>query len=311
MSLPASLPIGTRGSPLALWQAEHVRDRLTAHHGPERVAALLRVIKTSGDQILDKPLADVGGKGLFTKEIDEAQLRGDIALAVHSMKDLPTRLPDGLCIAAVLPRADVRDAFLSPVAASLSDLPEGAVVGTSSLRRAAQVKRARPDLRVVDFRGNVQTRLRKLAEGVADATLLAKAGLDRLGLADKAASVLAVDDMLPAVAQGAIGVVAREDDTKTRDLMQPLNDVATETAVTCERAFLAQLDGSCRTPIAGLAEIDGGTIRFRGLILSPDGAEWHGVELSGPDADADAIGQQAGEEVRGRAGPDFLDRLVM
>ncbi|MEM9589867.1 MAG: hydroxymethylbilane synthase [Pseudomonadota bacterium] len=311
MSLPASLPIGTRGSPLALWQAEHVRDRLTAHHGPERVAALLRVIKTSGDQILDKPLADVGGKGLFTKEIDEAQLRGDIALAVHSMKDLPTRLPDGLCIAAVLPRADVRDAFLSPVATSLSDLPEGAVVGTSSLRRAAQVKRARPDLRVVDFRGNVQTRLRKLAEGVADATLLAKAGLDRLGLADKAASVLAVDDMLPAVAQGAIGVVAREDDTKTRDLMQPLNDVATETAVTCERAFLAQLDGSCRTPIAGLAEIDGGTIRFRGLILSPDGAEWHGVELSGPDADADAIGQQAGEEVRGRAGPDFLDRLVM
>ncbi|MEM7398848.1 MAG: hydroxymethylbilane synthase [Pseudomonadota bacterium] len=309
--MPASLPIGTRGSPLALWQAEHVRDRLTAHHGPERVAALLRVIKTSGDQILDKPLADVGGKGLFTKEIDEAQLRGDIALAVHSMKDLPTRLPDGLCIAAVLPRADVRDAFLSPVAASLSDLPEGAVVGTSSLRRAAQVKRARPDLRVVDFRGNVQTRLRKLAEGVADATLLAKAGLDRLGLADKAASVLAVDDMLPAVAQGAIGVVARENDTKTRDLMQPLNDVATETAVTCERAFLAQLDGSCRTPIAGLAEIDDGTIRFRGLILSPDGAEWHGVELSGPDADADAIGQQAGEEVRGRAGPDFLDRLVM
>ncbi|MDJ0511866.1 MAG: hydroxymethylbilane synthase [Methyloceanibacter sp.] len=307
--MPASLPIGTRGSPLALWQAEHVRDRLTAHHGPEQVAAALHVIKTSGDQILDKPLADVGGKGLFTKEIDEAQLRGDIALAVHSMKDLPTQLPDGLCIAAVLPRADVRDAFLSPVAASLSDLPEGAVVGTSSLRRAAQVKRARPDLRVVDFRGNVQTRLRKLAEGVADATLLAKAGLDRLDLTDKAASILAVDEMLPAVAQGAIGVVAREQDVLARDLMRPLNDVATETAVTCERAFLAQLDGSCRTPIAGLAEVAGGAIRFRGLILSPDGAEWHDVELSGPGADADAIGRQAGEDVRGRAGPDFLDRL--
>ncbi|WP_082025404.1 hydroxymethylbilane synthase [Methyloceanibacter caenitepidi] len=308
--MPASLPIGTRGSPLALWQAEHVRDRLAAHHGPDRGAASLSVITTSGDRIQDKPLADFGGKGLFTKEIDEALLRGDIALAVHSMKDLPTQLPDGLCLAAVLPRADVRDAFLSPSAASLAALPAGAVVGTSSLRRGAQVKRARPDVRVVDFRGNVQTRMRKLAEGVADATLLAKAGLDRLGLADAATSVLSVDEMLPAVAQGAIGVVTRCDDDETRALLQPLNDSATETAVTCERAFLAELDGSCRTPIAGLAAVEGDTIRFRGLILSPDGAEWHEVEMTGPVAEAEAIGHRAGEDVRGRAGPAFLDKMT-
>lgn len=287
-----------------------MRDRIHAHHGPDRGAATLKVITTSGDQILDKPLADFGGKGLFTKEIDEALLRDDIALAVHSMKDLPTQLPDGLCLAAVLPRADVRDAFLSPVAGSFAALPEGAVVGTSSLRRAAQVKRARPDLRVIDFRGNVQTRLRKLAEGVADATLLAKAGLDRLDLAEAATSVLAVEDMLPAVAQGAIGIVARTDDARTRALLQPLNDIATDIAVTCERAFLAELDGSCRTPIAGLAAVDGDAIRFRGLILSPDGAEWHDVELSGLASDAEAVGRKAGQDVRGRAGPAFLEKLT-
>ncbi|GFO80974.1 MAG: porphobilinogen deaminase [Methyloceanibacter sp.] len=308
--MPASLPIGTRGSPLALWQAEHVRDRLSARHGPDRGAAVLKVISTSGDRIQDKPLAEFGGKGLFTKEIDEALLRGDIALAVHSMKDLPTQLPEGLCLAAVLPRADVRDAFLSPVAPSLAALPEGAVVGTSSLRRGAQVRRLRPDLKVVDFRGNVQTRLRKLAGGVADATLLAKAGLDRLGLADAATSVLSVEEMLPAVAQGAIGVVARDDDAETLALLEPLNDTATSVAVTCERAFLAELDGSCRTPIAGLAEIGAGTIRFRGLILSPGGAEWHDVEMTGPVDQAEAIGRQAGETVRGRAGPSFLENLM-
>jgi hydroxymethylbilane synthase len=259
---------------------------------------------------LDAPLANFGGKGLFTKEIDEALLRGDIALAVHSMKDLPTQLPEGLSLSAVLPRADVRDAFLSPVAVSLEALPEGSVVGTSSLRRAAQVKRARPDLRVIDFRGNVQTRLRKLSEGVADATLLAKAGLDRLELSDAATSVLPIGDMLPAVAQGAIGVVTREGDADMRDLLQPLNDAATETAVTCERAFLAELDGSCRTPIAGLATVDGEAIHFRGLILSPDGAEWHEVEITGSIAEADALGRRAGEDVRTRAGPAFIEKLV-
>ena len=181
--MPAhAILIGTRGSPLALWQARHVRERLMTAHGLGEGDVDLTVITTSGDRIQDRPLSDVGGKGLFTKEIDEAQLRGDVALAVHSMKDLPTVLPEGLSIAAVLPRADVRDAFLSPKAASLSELPPGATVGTSSLRRGAQVKRLRPDLRVIDFRGNVETRLRKLNEGVADATMLAKAGLDRLGI---------------------------------------------------------------------------------------------------------------------------------
>lgn len=313
--MSASLFIGTRGSPLALWQADHVRKQFSAVHGPEAGAADLKVITTSGDRIQDKPLADLGGKGLFTKEIDEALLRGQIALAVHSMKDLPTVLPQGLSIAAVLPRADARDAFLSPVAGSLEALPPAAVVGTSSLRRGAQVKRRRPDLRIIDFRGNVETRLRKLDEGVADATLLAMAGLDRLGLRDKVTSVLSVEEMLPAVAQGAIGIVAREADEETRALLAPLNDPATETAVACERAFLAELDGSCRTPIAGLAEIDDGTIRFRGLILSPGGADWHDVDMACAVDDAHAFeqaerfGRKAGQDLLARAGENFLSRL--
>jgi hydroxymethylbilane synthase len=307
--LPASILIGTRGSPLALWQANHVRGRLLEAHGLEDGAVDLSVITTSGDRIQDRPLADVGGKGLFTKEIDEALLAGGVALAVHSMKDLPTVLPDGLCVAAVLPRADVRDAFLSPAAASIMELPPGAVVGTSSLRRGAQVKRLRPDLRVVDFRGNVETRLRKLDEGVADATLLAMAGLDRLGLSSKVTSVLHVDEMLPAVAQGAIALVAREDDAETKRLLASLNDPQTSAAVTCERAFLAELDGSCRTPIAGLAEIDDDALRFRGLILSPGGAEWHDVEMTGLAERAEELGRIAGEDVLARAGTNFLAKL--
>jgi len=301
--------IGTRGSPLALWQARHVRERLMAAHDLGEGDVDLTVITTSGDRIQDQPLRDLGGKGLFTKEIDEALLRGDVALAVHSMKDLPTTLPDGLSLAAVLPRADVRDAFLSPKAASLMELPPGAVVGTSSLRRGAQVKRLRPDLRVVDFRGNVETRLRKLDEGVADATLLAMAGLDRLGLASHVASVLPVDEMLPAVAQGAIAILARADDEETHAMLAPLNDKATETAVTCERAFLARLDGSCRTPIAGLAETADGALRFRGLILSPGGAEWHDIDVTGAAEDAEVLGRDAGDDVLVRAGPNFLASL--
>ena len=241
----------------------------------------LSVITTSGDRIKDAPLRDFGGKGLFTKEIDEALLRGDVDLAVHSMKDLPTFLPENIAIAAVLPRADVRDAFISPKAPSLAELPPGAVVGTSSLRRGAQLKRLRPDLRVIDFRGNVETRLRKLAEGQADATLLALAGLERLGLAAHATSILSTEEMLPAAAQGAIGVTCRGDDAKTTALLAALNDKASATAVACERAFLARLDGSCKTPIAGLAEIDDGMLRFRGLILTPDGSEWHEIGLDG------------------------------
>ena len=301
--------IGTRGSPLALWQARHVAVRLREAHGLSDGEVDLRGITTSGDRLQDKPLADFGGKGLFTKEIDEALLRGEVALAVHSMKDLPSVLPEGLCVAAVLPRADVRDAFLSPKGPSLMELPPGATVGTSSLRRGAQVKRLRPDLRVIDFRGNVETRLRKLEEGVADATLLAMAGLDRLGLASHVTAILSVDEMLPAVAQGAIGVVARTDDRETKELLAPLNDKVTETAVRCERAFLGRLDGSCRTPIAGLAEVADGIVRFRGLILTPSGAEWHDIEVTGAAAHAQALGRDAGEELLARAGPNFLASL--
>jgi hydroxymethylbilane synthase len=302
--------IGTRGSPLALWQARHVWARLLDANGLGEGAVGLSVITTSGDRIKDKPLRDFGGKGLFTKEIDEALLGGDVDLAVHSMKDLETDLPAGVSIAAVLPRADVRDAFVSGRAPTLAELPPGAVVGTSSLRRSAQLRRFRPDLRVVDLRGNVETRLKKVGEGQADATLLALAGLERLGLASCATSILSTEEMLPAVAQGAIGVTCRSDDAGTRALLAPLNDALSATAVTCERSFLARLDGSCKTPIAGLAEISDGMLRFRGLILTPDGSQWYGIELTGAAANAERIGADAGEELLARAGPDFVASLA-
>jgi hydroxymethylbilane synthase len=304
------LLIGTRGSPLALWQARHVWARLFETSGLGEGDVGLSVITTSGDRIKDKPLRDFGGKGLFTKEIDEALLRGDVDLAVHSMKDLPTELPAGLSIAAILPRGDVRDAFIGNTAPSLADLPRGATVGTSSLRRQAQVKRLRPDLRVIEFRGNVETRLKKLGEGQADATVLAVAGLERLGLTSHIGAVLSTEEMLPAVAQGAIGVITRADDAKTRALLEPLNDAHTATAIACERAFLARLDGSCRTPIAGLAGITNGALRFRGMILTPDGSEWHEVERTGAAADAKRIGTEAGKALLDRAGPAFLAKLA-
>jgi len=309
--LPARpLLIGTRGSPLALWQARNVRARLTETHGLAEGDVDLSVITTSGDRIKDKPLREFGGKGLFTKEIDEALLRGDVAMAVHSMKDLETELPAELCIAAVLSRADVRDAFISNKAPSLAELPQGAAVGTSSLRRQAQVKRLRPDLRVVDFRGNVETRLRKLDEGKADATLLALGGLERLGLESRATSVLSTDEMLPAVAQGAIGVTCRSDDVKTRELLQTLNDERAATTVACERVFLGRLAGSCKTPIAGLAEIEDGILRLRGLMLTSDGTESYGIEVTGPTEHATKLGVDAGEELVARAGPEFLAKLA-
>jgi hydroxymethylbilane synthase len=307
---PRSLLIGTRGSPLALWQARHLQARLAETHNLGEGWVDLSVIITSGDRLKDKPLRDFGGKGLFTKEIDEALLRGDIDLAVHSMKDLETNLPPGLCIAAILPRGDVRDAFISNRAPSLAELAPGSVIGTSSLRRAAQMRRLRPDLRVVDFRGNVETRLKKLAAARADATLLALAGLERLGLASHATSILSTEEMLPAVAQGAIGVTCRADDPQARALLEPLNDTASATAVDCERAFLARLDGSCKTPIAGLAEIADGILRFRGLILSSDGSQWLGIELTGSADKAETVGADAGEELLARAGPDFMAGLA-
>ncbi len=298
----ASRSIGTRGSPLALWQAEAVRAAL----GATGVAAGISPIRTTGDRITDRPLAEAGGKGLFTKEIDEALLAGRIDLAVHSAKDLPTALPDGIVIAACLKRADVRDAFLSPRAKHLGDLPEGAVVGTASLRRAALALRLRPDLRIVPMRGNVETRLRKLAAGEADATMLALAGLQRLGLADRAAGILATENWLPAPGQGAIAITARAGDSAMLDALAMIDDRATSRALAAERAFLAALDGSCRTPIGGLAEIDGETLSFRGIIVKPDGSEAHDVARQGRVGEAEALGADAGEDLARRGGADFF-----
>jgi hydroxymethylbilane synthase len=298
--------IGTRGSPLALAQAHEVRARLMAAHGGTEDDYPVVVFKTTGDMILDRPLAEVGGKGLFTKELEDALIRRDIDLAVHSMKDMQTELPPGLGIAAVLQREDVRDAFISLKFRSLAELPSGAKVGTSSLRREAQVRRARPDLDVVGFRGNVQTRLRKLNEGVADATFLACAGLNRLGMADHITAAVEPDVMLPAVAQGAIGIETREDDERTSNLLAPLNHEQTAVCVSAERAFLKRLEGSCRTPIAGLAQLAADVLTFRGLLLTPDGRDHLDIAMTGAIRDAAAIGDDAGRRILADAGPHFF-----
>lgn len=300
------LRIGTRGSPLALAQAHTVRDKLAAAHGcaPDDIA--IHVIKVTGDRILDRPLSEAGGKGLFTKEIEEALLADTIDIAVHSSKDMPTQLPDGLALVAYLEREDVRDVFISPKAAALADLPRGALVGSASLRRQALVKRLRPDLRVEVFRGNVQTRLRKLDEGEADATLLALAGLKRLGLERAATAILSLDDFPPAVGQGAIGIEARVSDMRTLDLLTPIADRDTKIALDTERAFLAALDGSCRTPIAGLATVNGDALKFHGMILRPDGSEVFETARQGRVADAERLGADAGRELKQRGGPDFF-----
>ena len=298
--------IGTRGSPLALWQAHEVQRLLCAAHEMPADAIEIVVIKTSGDRIQDRPLSEAGGKGLFTKEIEEALLALSIDLAVHSMKDVATVLPQGLIIPCLLPREDPRDAFVSPKAKTLMDLPPGALVGTASLRRQAQVKMLRPDLRTAILRGNVETRLRKLGEGQADATLLALAGLKRLGLESHAASIVSIDDMLPAVAQGAIGIEIRSADTATAALIAPLNEPNTATCVMTERAFLARLDGSCRTPIAGLATLDGGQLVFRGMILAIDGSAHYATSRQGGPGDALHMGHDAAEQLLAEAGPNFL-----
>ncbi len=298
--------MGTRGSPLALAQAHEVRQRLEVAHGLGRLAFEVRAIKTSGDRIQDRPLAEAGGKGLFTKEIEEALLAGEIDIAVHSMKDMPTELPAGLTIQCLLPREDVRDAFICAKAKTLAELPAGAVVGTSSLRRQAQVKHARPDLTVVPMRGNVETRLRKLADGAADATLLACAGLKRLGLADRITAAIPTDQMLPAVAQGAIGVEMRADDAAMAELIAPINHQPTALAVAAERAFLAKLEGSCRTPIAGLAELVGDRLVFRGAILTPDGSQCHAARREGRPEEAIKLAEDAAAELLAKAGPDFF-----
>ncbi|MCX7303445.1 MAG: hydroxymethylbilane synthase [Hyphomicrobiales bacterium] len=300
------LRIGTRGSPLALAQAHETRARLMAAHDLPEVAFAIDAITTSGDRIQDRPLSEAGGKGLFTKEIEEALLAGRIDIAVHSSKDMPTVLPEGLTLSAFLQREDPRDAFIGKAAPSILDLPQGATVGSSSLRRQALILRLRPDLNVISFRGNVQTRLRKLKEGMADGTILALAGLKRLGLQDLATDLMALDAFPPAPGQGAICIESRQGDNRVEGLLAGINDVPTAQALACERAFLAVLDGSCRTPIAGYAKVDSGGLRFSGLILSPDGRRSHAVESHGPATDAGDIGRSAGDEVRRDAGDHFF-----
>lgn len=300
------LRIGTRGSPLALIQAEAVGAALMrAHAGLE---ADYHVVRTSGDRIQDRPLAEVGGKGLFTKEIEQALLDGAIDLAVHSMKDVETFLPDALCIAAMLPREDPRDVLLSKGAQRLDDLPQGARVGTSSIRRQAQLLHRRPDFRIVPFRGNVETRLRKLEDGEAEATLLAAAGLKRLGRLDVATEILDPGAMLPAAGQGAIGIETRSADTATRTLLEAIDHPETAIRVTAERAMLAVLDGSCRTPIGALAELDraGGTLTLQGLVARPDGSELHRREGCATAADALALAAGLGAELRSLMGEGFF-----
>ncbi len=266
------------------------------------------VIKTTGDKIQDRALSEIGGKGLFTKEIDEAMLEGRIDLAVHSMKDVPTWLPDGIELACILPREDPRDVFISRKAESLNELPPGCVVGTASLRRQAQILSLRPDLTVRVFRGNVQTRLRKLDEGEVDATLLALAGLKRLGMADVATSILETSDILPAVGQGAVGITCRADDQASHELLATIHHAETAACVAAERGLLEELDGSCRTPIAALATLlEGGVMALEGLLARPDGSEVLRAKREGDPAEAARMGRDAGSELAERAGPGFID----
>ena len=306
------LRIGTRGSPLALAQTEETRTRLAATHpelGPNGAIEIV-VISTTGDRELNRPLAEIGGKGLFTKEIDEALLEGRVDLSVNSMKDVPTWLPDGLILTCMLEREDPRDGFLSPRASNLAGLAEGAVVGTTSLRRRAQILHRRPDLRVALFRGNVDTRIRKLSEGQVDATLLAVAGLRRLGLNDALTSIMEPEEMLPAVGQGAIGIACRAGDDRVLALLAPLNDLPTLYKVTAERALLEVLDGSCRPPIAALACLDeDGSLALTSLVARPDGSQVLTTERHGGATDARAMGMDAGRELRCRAGPRFMEWL--
>ncbi len=303
----ALLRIGTRGSPLALVQARAVRARLAAVLGAPEEEIELTVIRTSGDTIQDRPLSEEGGKGLFTKEIEEALIDARIDLAVHSTKDMPTFSQAGLMLAACLEREDPRDVFISHKAASLQELPQGATLGTASLRRQAIAKRLRPDLKVMPLRGNVETRLRKLDEGQVDATLLALAGLKRLGLTQHATKIMEVHEFLPAVGQGAIGIEAREDDERVLAMLARIDHADTSDAIACERAFLAELDGSCKTPIGGHADVSGDTIHFRGLLAHPDGEPSFEFRSSGPRADAAELGREAGRQIKREAGPGLLE----
>ncbi|MBB3391246.1 hydroxymethylbilane synthase [Rhizobium sp. BK275] len=299
--------IGTRGSPLALAQAHEARDRLMAAHNlPEEMFEIV-VLTTKGDRITDRSLAEIGGKGLFTEELEQQLIAGDLDFAVHSSKDMPTTLPEGLYLSAYLPREDIRDAVVGRTAPKLIDLPHGATVGSSSLRRQALIRRMRPDINVITFRGLVETRLRKLQEGQVDATLLALAGLKRLGKVDVITDILDPDNFPPAPAQGAICLESRIGDSRIDDLLAPINDSPTFDTVSCERAFLGALDGSCRTPIGGYAVCEGDQIRFSGLIITPDGRHHHAITIDGHRRDAAALGTRAGQDVRERAGSSFFE----
>ncbi|MCK0151894.1 hydroxymethylbilane synthase [Marivita sp. S6314] len=305
------LNIGTRGSPLALAQAYETRARLAAAFNLPFEAFNIVPIKTTGDNRAlidaDRPLKEIGNKGLFTKEIEEAMIDGRIDIAVHSMKDMPVVQPDGLLLDTYLPREDVRDAFVSPNQTRIADLPEGAIVGTSSLRRRAQLMNRRPDLNVVEFRGNLQTRLKKLDEGVASCTFLAMAGLNRLKMDDVPKTPIETTDMLPAIAQGAIGIERRADDDRAKDMLAAIHNTETGQRLAAERAFLAALDGSCETPIAGLAELHGDTLHLRGEVLRPDGSVSHTDEVRGPISDGVSLGQALAQTLLERAGPGFFD----
>ncbi len=301
------LKIGTRGSPLALAQAYETRQRLCQAFDLDESAFEIIVIKTTGDKVLDRPLKEIGGKGLFTREIEEDMLSGKIDIAVHSMKDMTVLQPVGLLLDTYLPREDVRDAFVSNSFEGISDLPAGTLVGTSSLRRKAQLQNKRPDLTVVEFRGNVQTRLKKLEDGVASCTFLAMAGLNRLDMTHVAKSAVAVEDMLPAVAQGAIGIERRENDLNTAGLLEAIHDIPTGQRLSAERAFLKELDGSCETPIAGLAELQGGQIHLRGEVLRTDGSEAINDHATAPIEDAAILGQELAKKLLCEAGKGFFD----
>ncbi len=309
MTLPTParpLKIGTRGSPLALAQAFETRARLAAAFDLPHDAFAVVVIKVTGDVIQDRALKEIGGKGLFTREIEEALLDGSIDIAVHSMKDMPVAQPKGLLLDTYLPREDVRDAFVSLTHDRIADLAQGATVGTSSLRRRAQLLARRPDLKIVEFRGNVQTRLKKLGDNLAEATFLAMAGLNRLGMDNVKRTAIEVDEMLPAIAQGAIGIERRLDDSRIADMLVAIHDGSTGQRLAAERAFLAALDGSCETPIGGLADLAGGTLRLRGEILRTDGSEVLRDDATAPIADGAELGREMAAKLLKIAGPGFL-----
>lgn len=306
--MKAKLTIGTRQSLLALWQSNHIAALLRKEY--PKCEVVLKKIVTKGDRILDVPLAQIGGKGLFTKEIEEDLLDGTIDLAVHSLKDMPTVLPEGLCLTAITERANVGDAFVSNKYGSFEDLPLGAVVGTSSLRRKAQLLAKRPDLEIRDLRGNVDTRLRKLDEGLYDAIILAAAGLERLGHGDRISSLIPADVCLPAVGQGALAIEARTEDKEVRDMLSFLNDLNTKQATDAERAFLGLLEGGCQVPIGVHADVEGENIRIEAIIAALDGSTILRDTINGKADDAVSLGQQLGKKMLAAGGQEILASIL-